>query len=122
MVEVTEDQTSFGKLRHNQVRSVCNNCGFEGVNGEQMSRNRQQPVSEICGPFKPIVVGDVHNANAYFDWAWKDVGFGQLSFSYNRETGEVRCMNECMPRSAVRQLLHAFADHVADNCILEDGE
>lgn len=120
--EVTEDRSSFGRVYHNQVHSMCEACGFDGVNGEQMHRNNKQPVTEICGPFKPITIHAIHNANVYFDWGWDQIGFGQLSFSVNKETGEIRCMNECMSRSAVRKLLRAFTDHIADTCILEDDE
>lgn len=117
--EVVEDEFSYGKKYHNQVHSVCDSCGFTGVNGEQMDRNRQQLVTEICGPYKPIVVHGVHHAQAYFDWGWQGCGFGQLSFSMDKG-GKITCMNECMGREAVRKLLHAFADYVADNAVLDD--
>lgn len=118
--EVYEDVTFFGKLYYNQAHSVCDHCGCTSVSAAQHDHNAQQVVSEICGPFKPIEISSVHGANAYFDWSWAGRGFGQLSFSLNRETGKLTCMNECMSRKSVRELLHAFADHIADNCILED--
>lgn len=118
--EVYEDYTSFGKLYHNQVHSACDHCGCTTVSGAQHDHNCQQAVSEICGPFRPIEISGIHHASAYFDWSWHKRGFGQLSFSYNRETGKITCMNECMSRESVRQLLRAFADHIADNCELDD--
>ncbi len=40
--------------------------------------------------------------------------------SLNRETGELSCMNETMGRETVRKILHAYADHLADNVKLEE--
>lgn len=60
-------------------------------------------------------VTNIHNAQLYFDWAWKYCGFGQLSVSHSHESGELTCMNETMGQESVRKLLHAFADYVADN-------
>lgn len=67
------------------------------------------------------VVDYLHNANSYFDWGWEGCGHGQLSFSIDRETGKITCMNECMGRNSVRKLLHAYADFVADRAILLDN-
>lgn len=76
----------------------------------------------------PVICG-VHSAGAYFDWGWKGCGHGQLSFSMNRsftgdgEDAEVvrkwTCSNEGMSRDDVRKLLHALADHIADNVELD---
>ena len=65
-------------------------------------------------------IDEVFSAGAYFSWDWPKCGFGQLSFSKElTENGvELTCMNECMNREAVRKLLHAFADFVADNVVL----
>lgn len=62
---------------------------------------------------------DLINANAYLNWSWKACGFGQLSFTFDRETGAITCSNECMSRENVRAILHAMADHIADNAILD---
>lgn len=117
---VVSDRSSWGKVRLGCQHTRCNDCGFEATSGEQSAYNDKCEVVEICGPFKPIEIGTVHNANAYFDWSWLGCGFGQLSFSKDKETGELTCMNECMGREAVRKLLHAFADHLADNVRLLD--
>jgi hypothetical protein len=69
----------------------------------------------------PPKVEGIHWGSGYFDWSWQHTGFGQLSFNVNRETGEIVIDNECMNREAVREILHAFADHIADNGILRDG-
>ena len=69
----------------------------------------------------PPVVDWLHGANAYFDWGWKGCGFGQLSFSIDKATGRITCMNECMSRESVREILHAFADFIADRAILLDN-
>ena len=116
----TEDVICTGKVRHNQIIHKCDVCGYECVSASSFNHNMAQPVTEIEGPFKPIEIAGIHNANAYFDWGWTGRGFGQLSFSFNRETGKITCNNECMSRESVRELLRAFADHIADNCILED--
>jgi hypothetical protein len=115
---VVSDTLSFDKVYHNQEHYECDNCGFTGVNGSMMDRNQLQPTTEICGPFKPIEIGSIHMASAYFDWSWRGIGFGQLSFS--SKNGKITCMNECMSRERVRELLRAFADHIADNCVLDD--
>lgn len=120
VVEEIYDDNSFGKVRVGIKHWVCNECGSSYVTGSQMNHNSQCQVIEIEGPFKPIEISSIHNANVYFDWSWAGRGFGQLSFSMNKETGEIRCMNEYMSRESVRELLHAFADHIADNCMLED--
>lgn len=58
-------------------------------------------------------VNEVHSAGAYFTWGWKRCGFGELSFGV--KDGKWHCDTECMGPESVRKLLHAFADHVADN-------
>lgn len=68
----------------------------------------------------PPTVNWIHNSAAYFDWSWQGCGFGQLSFSFDREKNEITCMNECMGRERVREILHAYADFIADHAILED--
>lgn len=70
----------------------------------------------------PPVVDHLHYANSYFDWGWEGCGFGQLSFSIDRETGQIECMNECMSRESVRKILHAYADFIADRAVLLDNE
>lgn len=57
----------------------------------------------------------VHDAHVYFDWSWTGCGFGQLTFSYDASTGQWSCDTEMMGPESTRKLLHAFADHVADN-------
>ena len=120
VVEEVYDSASFGKVRIGVKHWVCNDCGNTYVTGSQMNHNAKCDVLEIEGPFKPIEIGGIHNANVYFDWAWAGKGFGQLSFSMNRETGVITCNNEYMSRDSVRQLLHAMADHLADTMELED--
>lgn len=60
------------------------------------------------------VCSEVHRGGAYFDWQWKGCGFGQFSFHYDLDKGW-SCDNEMMGPESTRRLLHAFADHVADN-------
>jgi hypothetical protein len=57
---------------------------------------------------------------ARFTWDWPSCGIGELSFGYSDETKKYECSNEGMGPESVRKLLHAFADHVADNINLED--
>jgi hypothetical protein len=68
---------------------------------------------------EPVVTG-LHWANVYMDWSWKGCGFGQLSFSLDRETGKLICMNECMGRDSVRKILIAMANKIADEVVLEE--
>ena len=66
----------------------------------------------------PPEISDIHAASAYFDWSWMGCGFGQLSFRVT-DDGKIECSDECMGRDRVRVLLHALADHIADNAVLE---
>ena len=61
----------------------------------------------------------VHWAKGYFDWSWKGCGFGQFSFELS-EDGKFRAMNEGMGPESSRKLLHALADYIADNLVLEE--
>jgi hypothetical protein len=67
----------------------------------------------------PPEIGSIHSAGAYFDWAWKGCGFGQLSFEVDRETQAISCNNECMSRESVRKILIALANHIADTCVMD---
>lgn len=67
----------------------------------------------------PPTIEGLHCGGVYFDWSWAGCGFGQLEFKIKRETGEIRCDNECMSREKVRTILHALADHIADKCVLD---
>lgn len=121
-IEVIEDSVgSFGTITLGAKHSKCEHCGFEGTNGTQMDHNAKCETIELHGPFKPIVVDAIHNADVYFDWGWKGCGFGQLSFHYDRETKKITCMDECMGREGVRKLLYALADYIANTAVL-DGD
>lgn len=63
----------------------------------------------------------VHSSSVYFDWSWKGCGFGQLALNFDIESGTVVCDNECMSRDSVRKILHAYADFIADRCIMSDN-
>jgi hypothetical protein len=67
----------------------------------------------------PPEIDDIFNGTAYFNWAWKGCGFGQLSFEVDRTTQKITCMNECMSRERVRMLLIAFANKIADECVMD---
>lgn len=69
----------------------------------------------------PPVVDGIHYGGCYFDWGWRGCGFGQLEFSYDRDTGKLEVMNECMSRDSVRKILHALADFIADRATLSDN-
>jgi hypothetical protein len=73
---------------------------------------------EIMAKNPPLIAG-IHSANAYFDWQWQGCGFGQLAFSYDRETDEITCSDERMGKERVRTLLYALADHIADNATFD---
>lgn len=75
-----------------------------------MTRDERYAVMDANLP----VCDGVHSGDAYFDWGWKGCGFGQFSFSFDRETGKWDCSNEMMSPESTRKLLHAFADYVAD--------
>jgi hypothetical protein len=67
----------------------------------------------------PPEIDTIFDGHAYFNWAWKGCGFGQLSFEVDRKTQQITCMNECMSREMVRAILISFANHVADNCVMD---
>lgn len=60
---------------------------------------------------------DIINLNVYFNWGKEGFGFGQLSF--HQVDGKIKCMNECMSRETVRELMHAFVDTVVDNAEMD---
>lgn len=64
-------------------------------------------------------VTEVMASDVYLNWSWPGIGFGQLSVS-TRGDGRIDCGNECMSREAVRLILRAYADHVADSCEMDD--
>ena len=68
-----------------------------------------------------ISIDDIFNGRAYFSWGMTGTGFGQLSFNVDQKTQVITCMNEGMSRDTVRKILVAFANHIADNAILEDA-
>jgi hypothetical protein len=63
------------------------------------------------------VVTSIHHADLYVDWSWAGCGFGQLSFSLDRNTGQWSVDNECMGPESVRRILHAAADSIADRLV-----
>lgn len=69
----------------------------------------------------PPEATDVFNTSIYFNWSWMGCGFGQLSVELDREKGEIVCQNECMSRDSIRKILHAYADFIADRCVLADN-
>lgn len=83
-----------------------NPLSFLGMTAEERKTARDD---------NPPTCEGVHNASVYFDWSWIGCGFGQLRFNYIHETDMWTVDNECMGPESVRKLLHAFADHVADN-------
>lgn len=68
----------------------------------------------------PPEITSIHTANVYLDWSWMGCGFGQLHFTFHPQTGEITCMDEHMGRERVRAILIALANHVADNCKLDE--
>ena len=66
----------------------------------------------------PPEITSIHGANGYFDWSWMGCGHGQLSFSVDN-FGRVEFMDEHMGKERVRQIMHAFVDHLVDNGTFE---
>lgn len=62
----------------------------------------------------------IHSAGAYFDWGALGMGFGQMSFSLNKDTGKVEFDTECMGRESTRAMLHQFVDFIIDNGVSDD--
>ena len=74
---------------------------------------KNEHFEELASRANPTVTG-IAGSSVYFDWSWPHIGFGQLSFSLNEEGNQIVCYDECMGREAVRKLLHAYADFIAD--------
>lgn len=65
-----------------------------------------------------IEIDDVISTTINFNWGGNGIGFGQLSIF--KDGDKLICNNECMSRQQVRDLLIAYANHVADNVTLVD--
>ena len=70
----------------------------------------------------PPEIERVHSQHMYIDWSWRGCGFGQLDIVLDKENGKITCSNELMSRKRVRQILHAYADFLADRIILDDDK
>lgn len=67
-----------------------------------------------------VEIESVYACNLYFTWAIAGMGFGELTVFKNNTTGQIECMNECMTRETVRQLLVEMANKLADEMVLLD--
>ena len=65
-----------------------------------------------------IEIDDVMDTAIYFNWGGNGIGFGQLDI--RKVDGKFICYNECMSRQQVRELLIAYANHMADTIELAD--
>ena len=83
---------------------------------KELIASRDKPRAE-----NPPEATDVFSTFIYFNWSWMGCGFGQLSVELDREKGEIVCENECMSRDSIRKILHAYADFIADRCVLADN-
>lgn len=63
---------------------------------------------------------DIHALKAYFNWSALGVGFGQMSFGLNEETGVVEFDTEMFGREKTRHMLHQFVDFIVDNGVSDD--
>lgn len=72
------------------------------------------PTPEMCiaGMNAPRITG-LHHASGYFHWSWPSVGVGELSYR-TKSDGEIEFSAENMGANKIRNLLHAFADVLAD--------
>lgn len=99
---------------------VCNGTGtVPYIEPRSIFRMTPEERAEIMAKNPPEITS-IHYASAYMDWSWMGCGFGQLSFSVNRETGEITFMDECMGKDRVRTILHQLVDHLVDNGKFED--
>lgn len=62
----------------------------------------------------------IHNCNAYFDWGALGMGFGQMSFYQDQETGDIVFDTEMMGPETTRLMLHQFVDYIVDNGVSDD--
>ena len=118
-----EDQVDFEARKAESLAKLAQ--GGE-IAAQEMARLERfvamhDAVAHARANVKPEVSG-IHSGGAYFDWGWKGIGYGQLSFHYDRIDERITIDNECMSRDTVRKLLHAFADFIADRAYLGDSE
>lgn len=64
----------------------------------------------------------IHSLNGYFDWSCLGMGFGQMSFSLNAETGKVEFDTEMMGPETTRKIMHDFVDFLIDNGVSSDWD
>jgi hypothetical protein len=64
----------------------------------------------------------LYNMHGYFGWSCLGMGFGQMSFKLNEETGKVEFDTEMMGRETTRKVLHDLVDFMVDNGVSDDWE
>lgn len=80
-------------------------------------------IKDIQIPIEYRFSGDgIHNLSAYFDWGALGMGFGQMSFELNKDTGQVEFDTENTTRETTRAMLHQFVDYIIDNGVSDDWE
>lgn len=64
----------------------------------------------------------IFSCGAYFNWGAMGMGFGQMSFHKDKETGDIVFDTEMMGPETTRLMLHQFVDYIVDNGISDDWE
>lgn len=97
---------------------------FRGTDSERaaLTADDKMLLRKELRRLNPPLVTHAHNCHFYIDWAWHGCGFGQLEISLSEDGTTIECENECMRRSDVRQILHSFANYLADRYIAADND
>lgn len=62
----------------------------------------------------------IYKMSGYFGWSAMGMGFGQLSFGRNEETGQIEFDTEHMGPETTRKILHDLVDYMVDNGVSSD--
>ena len=69
----------------------------------------------------PVRISGLFNLQTYFSWKKETVGTGDMFISFNKDVPRISIVNEHVDRETIREILHEFADYLADRAILSDN-
>lgn len=64
----------------------------------------------------------IYKMSGYFGWGAMGMGFGQLSFYRDEETGKIIFDTECMGPETTRKIMHDLVDFMVDNGVSADWD
>lgn len=64
----------------------------------------------------------IFHLNAYFNWSALGMGFGQMSFGRDKDTGQVVFNTEMLGKNTTRLMLHQLVDYLVDTGTSDDWD